>query len=594
MHDSAWLKDATPSGPVAWQRLAPGQVGRAGPLPALDAYLAEPSTIATLAALERAGAYPRAVLAGLQARGLAELLVPENATSLELSGLQSIMARRDGGLAITVGVNALALLPVYIAGTARQCEKVAARLRAGAFAAMLLTELGHGSNLLRNETSARADGGAYVVDGEKHLINGGTEHDLLVALLRTRPAATAGRFLAGMRDFTLFLIERDTSVHALPRWRTLPARSADISGVRFQRTRVPASAMIGSEGEGFAIIQKTLMMSHGGIGALASGAVSGALEIALAHARTRDIYGTPIVTLGAISEHLARMAALDTVVAAAAIKAAYAGNCFGPGASYFGAVAKYACCSLAEEAVGEGRRVMGARALLEDLPYARFVRDVTLYGVFDGTSHLMLDVLATQISRTARGTAAPTFETTRRMYATPPRRIADAARQGWRPYAPALAARCRDLAVTSGSSSAAALASMADGLTAVTAAARTGGRWGTDQALRFHAAAVLAELEALLAACELVLPECRAALCLSGHAADADIAAVEFAVAWLGWRIAFRLRDIAGMVGSAEARRAVAGVVPAEDRALARDRLGAMLAAGNCRIDGSPGRKVPG
>ncbi len=579
MRDAPQLTDGGQRTPGAWQRLAPTEVVGSGTLAELDSYLAEPSTIETLDELELAEAYPRAVIAGLHSRGLAELLVPENAIGLELSALQSIIARRNGSLAITVGVNVLALFPLYLAGTESQRQKVAARLREGAFAALLLTELPNGSNLLRNEASARADNGEYVVSGEKHLINGGTEHALLMTLLRTRPTS-AGKFLAGVHDFTLFLIERDSLVQSLPRWRTLPGRSADISGVKFNQIRVPADAMIGREGQGFPIVQKTLMMTHGGIGALASGSVSGAFEIALCYARTRDIYGQPIITLGAIGEHLVRMAALDVVVGAAAVKAGYAANCLGPSGSYFTAVAKYACCGLAEKAVGEGRLVLGARALLEDLPYARFVRDVTLYGVFDGTSHVMLDLIATQMTRPAPDKAATTVEMTRRMFATPPQRITEIGRRAWEPCAPPLAARCRDLAAASGAAQVAALASLADGLAAVTAAARAAGCWEADQALRFQAAGTLADLEALLAACELVLPECRAVLAISSHAADADVAAVEFAVSWLGTRAAFRLRDIADMVGSREARHAAAAVEPPGGRLPARDRLREMLSAG--------------
>jgi hypothetical protein len=113
----------------------------------------------------------------------------------------------------------------------------------------------------------------------------------------------------------------------------------------------------------------------------------------------------------------------------------------------------------------------------------------------------------------------------------------------------------------------------------VTAAARAAGRWEADQALRFQAAGTLADLESVLTACELVLPECRAALGIGGHAADADVAAVEFAVGWLGARAAFRLRDMADMVGSREARHAAA-VEPPGSRLPARDRLREVLSAG--------------
>ncbi|MDW5324837.1 acyl-CoA dehydrogenase [Plantactinospora sp. KLBMP9567] len=556
----------------AWQRLAPAGSADSAPLAAVEDHLDTPSTVEALDRAESNADYPQRILDELRDRGLARLFAPAEATPLHLGALGAVTARRSGSLAITVGVNGLALLPVYLAGSPAQQEYVTARLAEGAAAALLLTEWEHGSNLLRNQATARRDGDGYRLDGTKHLINGGSRHELLVALLRTGDAGS--RPGPGVRDFSLFLVERDASVTALPRRRTLPARAADISGVRFTGTRVPTSALIGVPGEGFAIVQKTLMVSRGGVAALASGAVSGAWDIAVGYARRRDVYGAPIDTLGAIGEHLVRLAALDTVVAAMAVKAACAANLFGPGAGYFAAVAKLVCCRLAEEAVTEGRYVLGARALLEELPYARFVRDVLLYGVFDGTSHLMLDDLADRLPRFATSTpSGRTLERTRQVYRTGPRPTAETARLPWRRYAPALAGRCADLHTASGCARAHRLARAADGLSATVRAARAAGRWDGDQALRFAAATVLAELEALLATCELACPRCRPAAGPPGEAAETDVAALEYAFEWLGARIAGRLGELARACGTGEADAAIADLVGAGTAGRARDRL---------------------
>jgi alkylation response protein AidB-like acyl-CoA dehydrogenase len=574
----------------AWQRLAPGALHRTRPLSAIDAYLREPETACALAELERSGEYPRGLLSDLRELSLAELLVPERAASPELGTLNAMLARHSGSLAITVGVNALALLPVYLSGTDTQRELVTRRLRAGAAASLLLTEREHGSNLLRNQATAWADGDGFVLDGAKQLINGGTEHEILVALLRTRPRAAGApaAATAAFRDFTLFLVERRPGVVPLARHATLPARAADISGVRLDGARVGGQAVIGRVGEGFALVQKTLMISRGGICALASGAASGALRIALDYARERAIYRGPIVEMGAIAEHLVRMAALDVVVAAAAVKAAFAANRFGSGAGHLGAAAKYACCRFAEEAVTEGRYVLGAQALLEDGPYPRFVRDVLLYGVFDGTSHVLLDQLSPALLRQDPPQGS-TLEAVREIYGTPPRPLVQAALEPWRPYAPALAPRCAELARASGSEAVAALAGLAQTLAAVGRAAKESGSWDADQALRFEAAALLAELEALLAACELALPECRRVLGLDERArigagttgdADADHAAAEYAVEWLGGRIAYRLRELARAAGPKAEAETAAEAWRAHSAVDAHDRLRAYVREG--------------
>src|SRR6185503_2257377 len=97
-------------------------------------------------------------------------------------------------------------------------------------------------------------------------------------------------------------------------------------------------------------------------------------------------------------------------------------NALGLGAAHYTAVAKLACCRLAEEAVDEGRRVLGARALLAAHPYSQLVRDILLYGIFDGTSHLMLEQiqwrLAQESARPERD--ADTLSMLREIYGAPP------------------------------------------------------------------------------------------------------------------------------------------------------------------------------
>ncbi len=353
--------------------------------------------------------------------GVARLFTSE-AEVFHLCGLNAIAAAVDGSLAITLGVNALALLPVHLGAAPELRRRVFQKIDDGAFAAMLLTELDHGSNLLRNEASAtpHPDGG-YRLSGEKHLINGATRHDVLVALMRT---ARGGAVAFG--DFSVFCVDRDDSVEALPRWSTLPARAGRHRRRPVPRHMSPRTASSASSATASVWSSAPSPLSRGGISGLASGCASGALALAREYAHTRDVYGAPIVGLDAIADHLVAHAELDLVVAAMAVKAAVAANALGIGAAIYTAAAKLACCALAEEAVEQGRRVVSSRALLAEQPYERFVRDVTLYGVFDGTSHLMLTDLSLRLPQIVkvRDDVEPTLPRVAAMFAAPPRPLA--------------------------------------------------------------------------------------------------------------------------------------------------------------------------
>lgn len=532
-----------PPGPSAWQRLCPLHAWRDEVLERLEAEIDDPATAAELERLEDAEEYPAPVLARLRALGLAEIVAegegPSRVTMWHLCALNAIAARRNASLAITIGVNGLALIPVYLAATDAQRVRIFARVRGGASCALLLSELEHGSNLLRNQARAeRVSSTHFRLEGEKHLINGATRHELLFALMRTRPGDGSSP-LASRGDFTVFCAERDDTVEVLPRHRTLPATGADIAGARFRGTRVSADAVIGREGDGFGLIQKTLIVSRGGIGALASAAASRARDLAGAYARRRDIYGGPIAALGPIQDHLLRVEALDLLAAAVSLRATAAVNALGLAAAHFTAVAKHACCALAEEAVTEGRRVLSARALLRGHPYERLVRDVLLYGVFDGTSHLMLDQLQWRLAQAAAGVAVEkegTVEWMRTLYATPPRRLIEAVRGPATPLLLAPSSHAAALASVAGRVDLAPLVDLAEGLLEAVRAIRSQGAWDCDAGLRFDAGEAFGGLESLFALVELADPDRRVALGL----APVDEPTYPFALAWQGARVASR------------------------------------------------------
>lgn len=550
----------------AWIRLCPVDVMRDPTLAALAELLAAPSSVAALRAGQEAGEYPAGLVAAAHRLGLGRLLTDE-ADVFRLCALNALTASVDGTLAITLGVNALALLPVHLGAAPELRRRVFDRVERGACSSMLLTELDHGSNLLRNQARATADGDDFRLTGEKHLINGATRHDLLISLMRT--ASSEG---LAFGDFTLFVVERDDTVEALPRWSTLPMRGADIAGVRFHGTRVPRSAVIGKVGDGFSLVQQTLSLSRGGISGLASGCASGSLALARQYARARDVYGAPIADLDAIADHLVRHAELDLAAACMAIKATVAANTLGIGAAVYTAAAKLACCALAEEAVDQGRRVVSSRALLTDQPYERFVRDVLLFGVFDGTSHLMLQDLGLRLPQLAKRRAddPPPLPQVAAFYAAAPRPLSVLAEQRAPVRHLDLAAYVRALDALPGAASLAPQVALTDALLGLVRDLRGHRAW-SDQGVRFALAEALAWLECSLALVELCDPERRAALGAPACAEGQDLSAIlPGALAGLGLRLRARL---------IEAAAAADLPVPADMSSVERDLVAARAAA---------------
>ena len=541
-----------------WLRLAPPSVAADDVLRAMGEVLVGEDQ------LHRSEDYPEAARRRLHEAGLWRLLVPRldggpntRATVWHLGALEALVAAVDGSLAVTVGVNALALLPVYLAGSDALAEDISQRVRGGDFTSMLLTEIDRGSDLLRNRSRAEggrlgdgnwiptepADAELFRLHGQKDLINGAERHELFTCFLRTgpeRPEAPAGPF-EGRTDFSLFVVPRHEDFRVVKRWPTLPAPAADISSVDLGGARISRDRLLGDIGEGFSIVQRTLAVSRGGISALASGAASQAHALALDYARTRHLKGSPLVGLGGIGEHLVRMASLDATVAALSAVTMTAVNAAGPEASGWTAAAKLLCCRLAEETVDEGRRVLSSRALLRGEPYTRLVGDVLLYGVFDGTQHLMMEELSWRLARAAsrrRGQPAP--EVGRFWKEALPAEPTPLARtNGRKTKVPDAFDTLASLSELEGEWDLEAAGTLAHALAEFLGWARKHQLWVEDQGMRFEAAMGLAELHGLAALVLIGDPGRRERLACGAPALDPEL--LTYAFRELGERAAARL-----------------------------------------------------
>lgn len=181
---------------LAFERFSPMAIHDDRVLLGIAHELADAATEREALTLERNGRYPERVLSRLAQRGLATCFADAHGvaegdsriTAYHLFSLNALTASCSASLAVSVGVNALALLPAYLVATPAQLRWAFDRVLAGGRAALLLTEQ-HGSNLLRGEMQAvgRVVGSegrlrsprsgeqaaCYQLRGDKHLINGG-------------------------------------------------------------------------------------------------------------------------------------------------------------------------------------------------------------------------------------------------------------------------------------------------------------------------------------------------------------------------------------------------------------------------------------
>ena len=183
----------------------------------------------------------------------------------------------------------MATPPIHKFGTPDQIERyLKPAIRGEKIACLGITEPNAGSDVAAIETTAVRDGDEWVINGSKTFITNAVRADFCLLVTRTNKGA-------GYEGFSLFLVDTD-----LPGWSVqrhldkLGMRSSDTGEISIQDVRVPASALLGTEGKGFYQIMWELQGERL-IGA--SGSLSGAqlvLDRTIEYALERTAFGKPI------------------------------------------------------------------------------------------------------------------------------------------------------------------------------------------------------------------------------------------------------------------------------------------------------------
>ncbi|MCK1816379.1 acyl-CoA dehydrogenase family protein [Streptomyces sp. XM4011] len=353
---------------------------------------------------DHAERFPAEALATLDAWGYRALQVPEEyggrLTSLEeLSAIGRVVAGRDPAVTLIANSPLGAAMPVWLAGSTAQRRAVADAVLGGAWVALGITERAHGADLLASETTVRRDGDGYLVDGEKWLINN-AGRARYVCLLARHPDRT------GMRSLSFVLMDLaalpPTAYTILPRITTHGMRAAQIAGIRFHGARVPAGALIGRPGSGLELASAALAITRTLVPALSLGVLETALRCCTAFLRDRRLYGGAATDIPYVREELA--AALVDLRAAEAVARACvrAPHLLPDLVPVTSAVTKYLVPRAVEDRMRQLAVVLGSRSYLREGHWSglfeKLRRDVTLFGLFDGSEPVVLSALTAQAS----------------------------------------------------------------------------------------------------------------------------------------------------------------------------------------------------
>ena len=244
-----------------------------------------------------------------------------------------------------------------------------------------LTEPHTGSDASALTTRADRDGDDFVLNGVKQFITTGKNADMAIVLAVTDKAA-------GKKGISCFLVPTNTPGFIVSRVEEkMGQRASDTAQILFENCRIPASALMGNEGDGYRIALSNLEPGRIGIAAQAVGMARSALDAAITYAKDRVTFGVPIIEHQAVNFRLADMATqLDAarlmVWRAAALKDA------GRPCLTEASMAKLFASEVAEKVCTDAIQIHGGYGYVSDFPVERIYRDVRVCQIYEGASDI--------------------------------------------------------------------------------------------------------------------------------------------------------------------------------------------------------------
>jgi alkylation response protein AidB-like acyl-CoA dehydrogenase len=338
--------------------------------------------------------FPQDELKELARLGAFGVAVPEQygGAGLDYVALALVLeeiAAGDGGTSTIVSVNncpvcSIAMTYANAAQKERWLRPLAQGDLLGAFA---LTEPHTGSDAAALRTTAVRDGDHYVLNGTKQFITSGKNGDVAIVMAVTSKAA-------GKRGISAFWVPTDTPGYIVAGIeQKMGQHSSDTAQIVFDNCRVPAENLIGEEGQGYRIALSGLEGGRIGIASQSVGMARAAFEAALAYAKERESFGTPIFDHQAVQFRLAEMAmqieaARQLILHAASMKDA------GLPCLKEAAMAKLFASEMAERVVSSAMQVFGGYGYVADFPVERIYRDVRVCQIYEGTSDIQKILIA--------------------------------------------------------------------------------------------------------------------------------------------------------------------------------------------------------
>ncbi len=340
--------------------------------------------------------FPKDVLREAGELGFLSLYTPEEHGGLGLSRLDAsiVFEQLSMGCTSTTAFMTIHNMVSWMVASfatedvrAKYCPKLVTGEWLGSYC---LTEPNAGSDAASLTTIASKKGDTYVLNGGKAFISGAGETDVLVVMARTGEA--------GAKGVSAFVVPAQADGISYGRkepkmgWNSQPTRA-----VTFDNVVIPASHLLGEEGQGFIFAMKGLDGGRINIATCSVGTAQQALNQATQYMQERKQFGKSLAQFQALQFKLADMA---TELVAARQLVRYAASKLDrgdPDATTYCAMAKRFATDVGFQICDQALQIFGGYGYIKEYPMERYFRDVRVHQILEGTNEIMRLIIARRL-----------------------------------------------------------------------------------------------------------------------------------------------------------------------------------------------------
>jgi alkylation response protein AidB-like acyl-CoA dehydrogenase len=302
------------------------------------------------------------------------------------------LARGSMSVAATVSMQCLMGTDfVHRFGTEEQKQRLLVpAIRGEKIGVIAMTEPDAGSDLGAIKTTARREGGDYVLSGRKMWITNASVADFFTVAAKTDPQA-------GFKGVDMFVVERGTPGLTVGKdIAKMAVLGQSVGELILEECRVPAIQLFSAEGTGYQNLQEILAEIRIMMGSLSLGLARAALEAAVRYSQERMQFGRPIAKFQAISHRLVDMA---TQLEAARLMVYRAASLLDRGERdmKLASMAKLFASEMANQVADGATRIFASYGLAMEYPAQRYFRDARFLLLGGGTSEVLRGIIARQM-----------------------------------------------------------------------------------------------------------------------------------------------------------------------------------------------------